>query len=87
MIFIRQKTGFGPDIKLWLLGIFWRGWELSPLFDIGKKCCIFFTNGISFGYWRSSWDITYYVGNAIIKFTTKHNEKSKRSIWVLKYKT
>ena len=87
MIFVRRKTGFGPDIKLGPLGIFWRGWRSSPLFDIGK-CTFHFSNGIGFGYWYSEWTSTYYIGYMIlgIKRHTKRNaEKCRIKVKTLKY--
>ena len=87
-IFVRRKTGLGPDIKLWFLGIYWRGWKLSPLFNIGRKCTIHFHSGIGFGYWNSIWDTTYYIGYMILSIdrrTKRDDRKCVIRVKTLKY--
>lgn len=86
-IFVRRKTGLGPDIKLGFLEIFWRGWKISPLFTVGR-CTFHFSSGIGFGYWYSEWTSTYYIGYMIlgIKRLTKRNvEKCRIKVKILRY--
>jgi len=65
VVFVRHKTGLGPDIKLGPFGIHWRGWRHSPLFRF-RKYTAHFCNGIVFGTHYTYGTNCYYFGWLII---------------------
>lgn len=70
MIDITGRIWYDSDIMKMKIKLFWRGWHLCPLLDIGKYT-LWFTNGIAFGvkYWPG--DTTYYIGWLIVSKKTK----------------
>lgn len=64
--------------------IWWRGWHLCPLLDIGKYT-LWLTSGIAFGVKYNPSGTVYYLGWLVANKKTKHDfsfvEKVNARIW------